>query len=215
MENTPPTIASARDVAYAYLQGEVVGGRLTPGAVIDEAAIAEILGVSRTPVREALIQLERDGMVSAPPRRRPKVADAAAGDLELVLAPLGVLQAFAAEVAAPLATDADVAAMRAHNDRLLAATADGDLADAREADMAFHRVLVERAGNRHLATAVNTFELHVRRLSALYLRNRGSDTHSVREHEEIIGAVARRDAGRAAAVTRSNYLRRRPAPELL
>ncbi|MET7466364.1 GntR family transcriptional regulator [Nonomuraea sp. NPDC005501] len=204
-------VTSARDVAYAYLRGRLVEGHLPPGEVLDDATIAQEISVSRTPVREALIQLEREGVVAMPPRRRPKVAEAHAGDLELIIAPLGILQALAAQLAAPRATGDDVAALRALNDELLDALREGDVGRARLADLAFHRVLVSRADNRFLTSAIDSLELHTSRTVSLYFRNRGPDGRSAREHDEIIEAVAAHDGLGAARATRSNYLRGLPA----
>ncbi|GAA3113678.1 GntR family transcriptional regulator [Streptosporangium carneum] len=200
-------VTSARDVAYAYLRAGLVEGRLRPGEILDDATIAQEISVSRTPVREALIQLEREGMVTSPPRRRPKAAEARPDDLALIIAPLGVLQELAAQLAAPRATDDDVAAMRGHNDELLQAVQDGDIGRAHLADTAFHRVLVNRAGNRFLTSSIDSLETHTSRVVSLYFHNRGPDGQSAREHAEIIQAVLDRDASAAARATRGNYLR--------
>lgn len=201
------SVTSARDVAYAYLRDSLVEGRLQPGEILDDATIAQEISVSRTPVREALIQLEREGMVTTPPRRRPKVAEAQPDDLALIIAPLGTLHALAAQLAAPSATGDDVAAMRAHNAELLQAVRDDDFGRARLADMAFHRVLVRRAGNRFLASSIESLEMHTSRVVSLYFRNRGPDGQSAREHDEIIQAAVDHDGVSAARATRSNYLR--------
>ncbi|MFI6602341.1 GntR family transcriptional regulator [Nonomuraea sp. NPDC050536] len=201
------SVTSARDVAYAYLRSGLVEGRLRPGEILDDATIAQEISVSRTPVREALIQLEREGMVTAMPRRRPKVAEAEPDDLALIIAPLGALHTLAAQLGTPYATDDDVAAMRRHNSDLLRAIEDGAIDRARLADMAFHRVLVSRTGNRFLASSIDSLEMHTSRVVSLYFRNRGPDGQSAREHAEIIQAVLDHDAGAAAAATRSNYLR--------
>lgn len=205
--NEEYSVASARDVAYAYLREQLVSGKVQPGEVLDDVTIARDVRISRTPVREALIQLEREGMVSAPARRRPKVADAEPGDLALILAPLGVLLALAAELATPRAGEADVALLRQRNQELLDAIAADDPAAAQAADRAFHHVLVDRAGNRFVAAEVRALEMHLQRVSSLYFHNRGPDGQSAREHEAIIEAVARGDAAGAVEATRSNYLR--------
>ncbi|MEU5869190.1 GntR family transcriptional regulator [Nonomuraea sp. NPDC047529] len=201
------SVTSARDAAYAYLRSGLVEGRLRPGEILDDATIAQEISISRTPVREALIQLEREGMVTAAPRRRPKVAEAQPDDLVSIIAPLGTLQALAAQLAAPHATDDDVAAMRGHNDELLQAIEDGDIVRARLADMAFHRVLVSRADNRFLTSCIDSLEMHTSRVMSLYFRNRGPDGQSAHEHAEIIQAVLDRDSTAAASATSSNYLR--------
>ena len=199
---------SARETAYNYLKASIVSGDLRPGEVIDDAQVATLCGISRTPVREALIQLEKVGLVNAPPRRRPSVAPSSGDDIEHILAPLGVLQALAARVAAPLITPEDIAEMEELNSRLLAAAEASDWAQAAAADMQFHGVLVQRTNNLFLITEVDNLQTLLARANALYMRNRGPDQNSNREHAAIIEALRSKDGDLAAAATETNFHRR-------
>lgn len=209
----PPVVKSARETAYDYLKSSIVSGELTPGEIIDDAAIAQLCGISRTPVREALIQLEKVGLVNAPPRRRPSVASSSGDDIEQILAPLGALQTLAARVATPLITPDDIVHMETLNQRLVAAAEGNDWAEAALADMEFHGVLVSRTDNRFLIAEIDNLQTLFTRANSLYMRNRGPDQNSSREHAAIIEALHAKDADRAAAATAKNFQRRSPADE--
>lgn len=203
----PPVVKSARETAFDYLKGSIVSGELQPGEIIDDATIANLCGISRTPVREALIQLEKVGLVHAPPRRRPSVAPSSGDDVEQILAPLGALQSAAARLATPHMTAADVGLMEELNSRLLAAVDTNDWGAAAAADMEFHFVLVNRTNNRFLIAEVDNLQTLFNRAKRLYMRNRGPDRRSGEEHAAIITAVKNGDAEGAAAATIKNFQR--------
>lgn len=204
---TPPVVRSARETAYDYLKASIVSGELTPGTILYDGAIAQLCGISRTPVREALIQLEKVGLVNAPPRRRPSVASSTGDDVEQILAPLGALQTLAARVATPIVTSEDVARMEELNRRLLSAAASDDWGEAALADMEFHGVLVQRTDNRFLVAEVDNLQTLFTRAKGLYMRNRGPDRKSIREHSAIIRALHDKDVERAAVATARNFER--------
>lgn len=204
----PPVVMSARDTAYEYLKAGIVAGELEPGQIIDDAEIAAICGISRTPVREALIQLEKVGLIVAAPRRRPSVAPSSGDDVEQILAPLGALQALAARLAAPAATASDIDLMTTLNQQIIKAADAGDWAEAAVLDMQFHGVLVQRTGNRFLIAEIENLQTLFSRATNLYMRNRGPDQESVREHEAIIEALRAADGRKAAEATAKNFERR-------
>jgi DNA-binding GntR family transcriptional regulator len=199
--------ASARSAVLEQLRGWVEDGILEPGEVVKDSDIAERLGVSRTPVREALQILEQQGIIESVPGRYTRVSTATLEDARLVYPPLSVLQALAAEVAAKDITAADLSAMEAENERLIAAVRAGDALAARDADTAFHRIIVERTGNAYLASAVEHLLIHVRRLEVLFFRHVGPARESHDQHAAIIDALRRGDSATAAALTRENFLR--------
>lgn len=206
-DSAPITRRSAREVVLARLRSWIEEGQLAPGEVIKDADIAQRLGVSRTPVREALQILEQHGLVEMEPGRLTRVTDTAPEDIALVYAPLSALQALAARTATPKVAKADVEEMREHNARLLRAVEANDAVAAREADRAFHGVLVRCAGNRYLTAAIEPMLTHIRRLEALYFTELDLGHRSHEEHERIVEAVAAGDAAAAAERTRVNFMR--------
>lgn len=205
MDTTPIDRRPARWTVYDRLKNWVEDGALAPGEVVKDSEIAEMLGVSRTPVREALQMLEREGLVEMLPGRLTRVTDTTPEDIGLVYATLAALNALAAETGTPRATDADIAEMREHNEQLLEAIRAKDPVAAREADRAFHGVLVRLAQNPYLESAIDPLLTHIRRLEALYFRDDKPGRKSYEEHEQIIDAVAAGDLEAARDATRSNF----------
>jgi DNA-binding GntR family transcriptional regulator len=199
--------SSARAQVFDVLREWIEDGTLAPGEVIKDVDLARRLGVSRTPVREAFQMLEQLGAIETSPSRHTRVAEVRPEDAGLVYPPLAALQAYAAEVTTATVTEEDLAEMTAANDRVQAAVRAGDPVAAREADLAFHRIVVERAENPYLENAVSSLLLHTRRLDALYFTHLGPSQESFVEHEAIIDAMRRRDATQAAEITRRNFLR--------
>ena len=152
MQTPDPTRANRSDVAFARLKGDILANRLMPGTVLPEPDVAARLGMSRTPVREALIRLEADGLIELIPRRGLRVLPIFPDDMREIYALLEVLEA---EVAAELAEAATIpgglAPLEAANDAMEAALEQGDLDAWAAADDRFHRALIERSANPHIS----------------------------------------------------------------
>jgi DNA-binding GntR family transcriptional regulator len=206
-EIAPIERRTARRTVFERLRSWIEEGVLAPGEVLRDGEIAERLGVSRTPVREALQMLESVGAVEMLPGRLTRVTALTPEDIALLYAPLGALHGIAAQLGTPRATGADVAELTAHNERLRGALAAADAVAAREADRAFHAVLLRLADNPYLTTAIEPLLLHARRLETLYFSRVGPATESLEEHDLIVEAVAAGDAERAAELVRHNFTR--------
>ena len=152
---TPAAPATAAERAYAALRGQVLDGTLPAGTMALEGELAAALGLSRTPVRQALVRLADEGLIALRPRHGMRVRPIAADDMREIYQVLTALEATAARLCAERglpaaeldALDASVAEM----DLALAA---GDLPRWAAADAAFHRRLVAASGNRRLAATV-------------------------------------------------------------
>ena len=198
---------SAKSVVLEKLSEWLEDGTLEPGELIKDGDLAARLGVSRTPIREALQVLEQRGLVEMRPGRLTRVAETTPEDAARVHAVLATLQVLAAELGTPNATAEDVDEMRGHNAALLAAVEAHDAEAARDADRAFHGVLIRLAENPHLKNALQSLTSHTRRLEALYFQDQQPGYESHREHEEIIEAVATHDWEAATQRTRNNFQR--------
>jgi DNA-binding GntR family transcriptional regulator len=198
------TQESLRDQAYVILRDAIVSGSLAPGLQLRDQDLASQMGLSRTPVREALQRLADEGLVSVSPRARTEVSaleSRAARDAFVVVA---ALHALAARLAQPRWTKADGEALRQANLTLADALDRGDPPAAIAADDAFHGVFVARADNRELARALASITPKVRRLEWLQfssLRGRGS----VRQHDAIIEAAGG-GVGDLAGLVEENWL---------
>ena len=188
-----------RDDVYRRLRDAIVDGTLTPGEQLRDLELAAWLGVSRTPVREALLRLAQGGLVQAQPGRSTVVSTLDARAVRDARDVVAAMHEVAVREAVPALSEADVAAMREANQRFAAALASGDVEQALLADDDLHGVLVTIAGNRALDRVLEQFTPTLRRAERLRfgsLRGRASIT----QHDELIRLCAAGDVERAAAV---------------
>jgi DNA-binding GntR family transcriptional regulator len=192
---------------FERLRDWIETGVLAPGEILRDYEIADRLGTSRTPVREALQMLELLNAVETTPSRHTRVSSPSPQDAEILLPPFAALHAVAVENAAGRIDEGLLAELHGQNERLLAAARGGDAVSARAADEAFHSALVERAENRFIDLALAQLRLHWRRYNGLYFTHIAPSEKSFEEHREIIAALREGDGSRAAELTRRNLLR--------
>lgn len=177
-----------RDQAYAAIRDAIVDGTLAPGERLRDQELTAWLGLSRTPVREALNRLEQDGLVETAPQRFTRVTPLdrrAARDAFPVVA---ALHALATELALPRLTEADRGALSAANDRFASALRDGDVDAALQADDDFHGVFVTASANGEIARTLERLMPRIRRLERLRFGSL-SGRASVKQHAEILLAA--------------------------
>ncbi|MER7970395.1 GntR family transcriptional regulator [Streptomyces sp. NPDC096080] len=189
-----------RDRAYASIRDAIVTGRIEPGAVVRDADLAERLGLSRAPVREAFSRLVDEGLLESKPQSYTRVTPVVAADVRDAAAVVGAMHELATRVAVPRLTGADVLAMRAANERFATAVSAGDVDGALAADDALHDVLVRVAANRAAAATITRHTPLVRRLERQRFGEGGS-CRSAGLHEQLIDACAAGDVDDAVRVT--------------
>lgn len=188
-----------RDDVYRQLRDAIVDGTLAPGESLRDGELAEWLGVSRTPVREALLRLAESGLVVARPGRSTEVAVVEEGPLRGARDVVAAMHELAARVAVPRLSSEQIEAMRAANERFAAAIEAGDADAAVTADDAFHDVLIAAAGNAALSAVLERYTPVLRR--AEVLRFLSVDRFSSADrHARLIELCAAGDADRAAAL---------------
>lgn len=201
-----PRPASARTYVFEQLRNWIEEGVLEPGQVIKDSEIAERLGVSRTPVREALQMLEGLQAVETTRSRFTRVTSPSASDGARVRPVLAALHGAAAALAAAH-MDADrLAELRAANADLRHAVEAEDPGGALAADVRFHDAIVAAAGNPFVDAALEPVTLSWRRITGLYFGHRGPSRASADQHERIIAALEAGDAVRARACMEANIL---------
>ena len=188
-----------RDSVHDRLRDAIVDGTLAPGEVVRDTELATWLGVSRTPVREALLRLGETGLVRSAPGRSTVVAEIDLAEVREAHAVVVAMHRLAVAEAVARLTDDDVERMRAANRRFAAAIEAHDTDAALAADDDFHRVAVEVSGNRALATVLDQFGPVVRRLERRRFASHAGE-QSVALHERLVEACAGRDAQAAADV---------------
>ena len=189
-----------RDRAYEAIRDAIVAGDIEPGAVVRDADLAERLGLSRAPVREAFSRLVEEGLLESKPQSYTRVTPVVAAEVRDAAAVVGAMHELVTRVAVPLLQDTDVDVMRAANDRFAAAVRAGDVDAALRADDELHDVLVRVSGNRAAAATVARYTPLIRRLERRRFGEGGS-CRSAGLHERLIEACADGDTDGAVRVT--------------
>jgi DNA-binding GntR family transcriptional regulator len=197
--------ALLRDQAYVRLRDAILDGTLEPGEQLKDAEIAEWLGLSRTPIREALARLEEYGLVETAPNRYTRVTPLSAGDARDAFLVVAALHSLAALLGTPRVEESELATMRKANEDFAAALHANDVDRALAADDRFHNVLVQASANREIARSLERLAPKVRRLERARFGSLAG-RRSVEGHEQIIELCATGDAEAAARVVREQWL---------
>ena len=194
-----------RERVYGLLQQAIVSGELQPGQRVRDVDLAAQLGVSRTPVREALQRLEDEGLVETLPGALTRVVPLDTQAAREAFPVVAVLHGLAARLAVEQLTERDLALLRQANERLGAALEAGDVTRAVQADDAFHSVLVRASGNSEIQHVLDRLMPKVRRLEFAQFGSLAART-SVLQHQAIITACEQRLSAQAASLTEQNWL---------
>jgi DNA-binding GntR family transcriptional regulator len=194
-----------RDQAYVRLRDAILDGTLEPGEQLKDAEIANWLGLSRTPIREALARLEEYGLVETAPNRYTRVAPLSAGDARDAFTVVAALHSLAALLGVPRVAESELAAMRKANEDFAAALRAVDVDRALAADDRFHGVLVQASANREIARSLERLTPKVRRLERARFGSLAG-RRSVEGHDQIIELCASGEAEAAAQVVREQWL---------
>ena len=174
---------------------------------LDERSIAEALGISRTPLREALARLEKDGLVSIAPRKGVYVVRKSLDEILDMIVAWAALESMAARLAATKASDREIMALRKHAMRHSESSARADLGEYSDANIRFHQMILEMSGCALLAEMAEGLFVH---MHAIRRRAMGEDnraSRSVVDHMSIIEALEARDADLAETLVRAHTLR--------
>ncbi len=186
------------------LRDMIVDGRLAGGEHIDERRLCAAFGVSRTPLREAVLVLAAEGLMELIPRRGARVAALEPAQVRDLLEVLGGLEALAGELACVRASDAEIAAIGARHAAMRARYEAGDMLTYFKINEGIHDAIVAAAHNAALVAEHR--RLRARALHALYLPNIRAARWSaaLEEHEAFVAALQRRDGARLSALLRAH-----------
>jgi DNA-binding GntR family transcriptional regulator len=180
--------------AVDRLRDMIVQGVLAPGVKLNERELCERLGLSRTPLREALKVLSSEGLVELQPNRGAVVAMLTERLVREIFAVMGALEALAGELACRNMTVDQLNEIRALHYQMLAHHARGELAPYFRCNQEIHLAIVEASGNATLAANYRSLNAHVRRARYMANLSRARWDQAVGEHEKILDALGRRDA---------------------
>ena len=200
-----------KDTVYQQLRDDIISGALPPGAVLREAELAPRFGVSKTPLRDALVRLQKDGFVTIPPYRSAVVVGYSRTDLREIYELRELLEGACARQAASYIS-ADALAELA---RIVQASADcvagGAVIEGRAEELAelhdqFDLVMYAQSRNSRIAEMVGNIRGHIKRIGRLTAGIPGRLAKSVPEHQAIYEAIVQRDGAAAEALMRRHIL---------
>lgn len=183
---------------HEHLQDEIISGRLSPGTELQEVALAESLGVSRGPIREAIGRLAAEGLVTVRPRRGAVVRALSAEEFLEAYQVREALEVMAVRLAVPKLTADDLGELQRLIDEMSALADSGEVQGFFDANAAFHQLFFRTAGNRMLADLYRQVRAQTDRHRVRSLELRGNLRRSIGEHKAILRAARKGDVERAA-----------------
>lgn len=193
-----------RDVVFEHLRNSIIHGELKPGERLMEVQLAEHLGVSRTPVREAIRKLELEGLVVMVPRKGAYVADVSIKDILDVLEVRSVLEGLAAYLAAERMTEEELEELELISYHFKRCIENGNTEGMIEKDMQFHDRIFRSTRNSKLIQIAQGFQEQVQRFRITYFSEYNKPKDLLIEHQAILEAIANRDAVAAQQVAQQH-----------
>ena len=191
-----------RDVVFNTLRQAILIGELKPGERLMELHLADRLGVSRTPVREAIRRLELEGLVTMIPRKGAEVARITEKSMSDVLEVRRTLDALCAELACDRITPESLAALKKACDHFEQCVGTHDAKKIAEADVSLHDIIVEATGNQRLIQMVHNLSEQMYRYRFEYIKDSSQHDTLVKEHRIIYQSIVDKDKDTAAAAGR-------------
>ena len=203
-ESLPIIRRSLHDEVVSRVRDLIIEGVLAPGARVHEGNLCNKLGVSRTPLREALKVLASEGLIELMPNRGAMVRRPTPPEVLDTLTVLGEMEALAAKLVCARAGDADIAEVRAIHMRMLDCFARRDRLEYFKLNQSVHSAIVRLSGNRVLAATHDTLQARIKRVRFLGNEREENWHRAVAEHEEMIAALEARDARRLGRALRAH-----------
>ncbi|HEX7712937.1 MAG TPA: GntR family transcriptional regulator [Bacillota bacterium] len=182
-----------RELVFESLREAIIQGKLGPGERLMEIQLAEEMGVSRTPVREAIRKLELEGLVVMIPRKGAYVAGLSLKDIADVFEIRRALEGLAAELASERATDEELEQMERYLVKISEEIEVGDVDKVVETDTGFHSLLYKASRNERLTQIISNLREQIQRSRTTSLSYPGRMKIAVEEHRKIVEAVSARD----------------------
>lgn len=200
-------MSNAVEKAYVEIRDAIHAGRFPPGTHLKEGELADLIGVSRTPIREALRRLNAEGAVRFMRNHGAFVADWSSAEVREIFELRAILEGYAAEKAAERATTKQIAYLRSLAEEMISLEATGTpdaLARIAEANGEFHRLITQAAGTQRLSNMMAQVVEVPLVLRTFHRYNPEALRRSLRHHLEIVSAFEVRDGAWAGSVMRSH-----------
>jgi DNA-binding GntR family transcriptional regulator len=200
-----------RILVYEELRMLIMSGQIKPGTRMMEIDLAESMGVSRTPVREAIRQLEKDNLVTIEPRRGAYVSDISAVDLHDMLIVREPLEGLATYLAALNMTDEEIEELQKANEDYETALSQMDRDKMIQTDTHFHNLITNGSGNHYLINILLELQEQVLRFRYVYFRSSKRAEDVAIEHRMILECLKKRDAEAASRSCKDHIRKLREA----
>ena len=182
-----------RDVVFNTLRQAILRGEMEPGERLMEIQLADKLGVSRTPIREAIRKLELEGLVIMIPRKGAEVAHITEKDMRDVLEVRAALEELAATLACRNVTPERIEELKMANKRFEAAIISKDVVAIVDADVNFHDIIYAMTDNQRLIQIINNLREQMYRYRVEYLKDEKNFPILIREHSQIVEGLTAKD----------------------
>lgn len=193
-----------RDVVFNTLRQAILKGELEPGERLMEIQLADRLGVSRTPIREAIRKLELEGLVLMIPRKGAEVAKISEKSLRDVLEVRRSLEELAIELACQRMTEEEIQELQEAQEAFRKAVASGDAMNIAETDEHYHDIIYDGTGNSRLVQILNNLREQMYRYRLEYIKDADKRQILLVEHDHILKAVQGRHVAEAKAAIREH-----------
>jgi DNA-binding GntR family transcriptional regulator len=189
-----------REIIFNTIREAIIIGELKPGERLMEVQLAEKMGVSRTPVREAIRKLELEGLVEMLPRKGARVANLSEKDIMDVLEVRSTLDGLASSLSALRITDDEIKELKHILAQFITCVEKNNLQGSIKKDVEFHDVIYRSSRNDKLIQISNNLREQVQRYRVIYIKDYSSSSDLVKEHSEILDAISRRDPDAAMRI---------------
>lgn len=187
------------------LRDAIIHGRVKPGEKISEPELAAKFGISRTPIREALRQLETEGFLDVSPRKGARIASITERDVSDFYELKSVLEGYAARLATPLISDKGIDKMESINDQMERLCSEKDWKQVFKLHNEFHDIFLRACGNEQLYQTITGLVKKFQRFRILLAMD-GKTEGSIHQHRAIVVAFKKRDAALAEKLTADNAM---------
>lgn len=193
-----------REVVFESIRGAIISGILKPGERLMEVQLAEKLGVSRTPIREAIRKLELEGLVIMIPRKGAYVADLSIKDITDVLEVRGALESLAAGLAALRMTEEEIEDLEMIAVQFNQAIEENDMDKMVQKDIEFHDKIFKATRNERLIQISNNLREQVQRFRIMYIEKSNKSKKLAKDHYEIAEAISQRNIDKAEELAKKH-----------
>lgn len=182
-----------REMVYEELKMQILKGTIVPGTRLMEVDLADEMGVSRTPIREAIRKLEKEGLVTIEPRRGAYASQISTKDMVEILEVRQNMEGLAAAFAASRISPDQLTELKQVSDNYNKAVIEGNMEDMIKYDTRFHRIIVESCNNKVLVTMIEQLQELVLRFRYIYYDNFRRAENMPSEHKVILEAIEQGD----------------------